>query len=160
MRRAADGDLAQPAGQARFLLQCHGHVGAGADGGQHQLALVRAGGLYDEVDGVLGDGLGARGREVGAVQPGLAVGLGDGVHGGDEGGGAAHGDGHVDAAQGEDGERVVGHALQRVVAVHGGEAEQVEMARGVKDRDGVVVAGVAIDQDSGARHVSSVMASV
>jgi hypothetical protein len=37
--------------------------------------------------------------------------------------------------------------FERVVAVHRGYADQIEMARGKQDGDEIVVAGVAIDQD-------------
>ena len=53
----------------------------------------------------------------------------------------------VEAAQLERDQAVARRVLERVVAVHRGDADEVEMTRREQDRHEVVVAGIAIDQD-------------
>ncbi len=105
----------------------------------------------DEVDGVLGNGLGrsAAGRD-GPVHPALAVDvLGDERLAADRPVGAG-GDGNVRAAgELEQLQRVDGRLLERLVAVDGGDADELDLraGQGEQERDRVVVAGVAVEED-------------
>ena len=74
---------------------------------------------------VLLDGLGGARRQLGPVETAVAVNVGGDVGLTDERSVGAHRDGNVLAAdEGEHPQRVVGRLLERLVAVHGGDADE------------------------------------
>lgn len=58
--------------------------------------------------------------------------------------------GHVDADEFAHHQRVVRRAIERRVAGHGGDTQQLAEASGNDDGDGVVVPGIAVEDDGGA----------
>ena len=126
-------------------------VGEWTNGNEPQAGGV-ATGVDDEPNGV-GPVERCRGRrQIGAVEPALAVHEGTELRFGDEGAVAARVHGHVDLEQVAHHERVVGRAFERRVARHRRDADQVGVAGGGDDGDGVVVARVAVEQDRGLRR--------
>ena len=92
-------------------------------------------------------GLPHRLRHLGAVEAGLAVSRRNANRGLYQRLGAAGGERHVEAAELERDQSVARRVLERVVAVHRGHPDEIEMARREQDGDEVVVAGIAIDED-------------
>src|SRR5690606_1047350 len=107
-------------------------------------------GAGDELDRTLPDRVEGRLRQVRPVQTGLAV---DVVAEGEltlQRPGGTLGDRYAGRArQGEHAQRVAGRVLDRAVAEAGGHREQVDRGRADReqDRDGVVVARVAVEDD-------------
>ncbi len=62
--------------------------------------------------------------------------------------------GHVTPEQLDGGERVAGRVLERDVAAHGRHADEIAPVRGGRDRDDVVVAGIAVEQHGHEHHAS------
>ena len=89
----------QPASRGSRFRAMAG-VGGGADHGQDQLVLMLAGGVDQEIDRVLADGCAVGFGQVGAVQPGLAVGAGALDLAAGEGIGATAGEGECPALPG------------------------------------------------------------
>jgi hypothetical protein len=54
---------------------------------------------------------------------------------------------HLDATQLEHGQRVARGVLEVVVAMHGRDTDEIEMPRRKQQRHGIVVTGVAVNQD-------------
>ena len=109
----------------------------------------------------VGSGSRACRRQIGAVEPGLAVHVGRDVALADQRPRRAGGDRDVGAADVvEDADRVRGGLLERLVAGHGGHAEQIDLGAGERQqqRDRVVVAGIAVEDDVG--HALRIACSV
>ena len=129
---------------------------AGRD--ERDRALARADRSRQEVDRVLATGAAARRRQVGAVEPALAVHVGgDRALAHERGGGAGRDRDVASAGELEHAQRVGGRLLDRLVPATvvtprrstSGEAEREQ------DRDRVVVAGVAVEDDRRRRSRSS-----
>ena len=123
-------------------------------GGDERRALDPLG---EEVDRVLGRRLGLRRRQVGAVEARLAVHVGGHARLAHERPAGAGGDRDLAAAgELEHADRVGGRLLERLVAGDRRDAPQLELgaAEREQDRDRVVVAGVAVEQDRRAHAVS------
>ena len=125
-------------------------VGQRAGGDEGRAVEARG----QEVDGVLVHRRARGRRQVGAVQPRLAV------HGGREPRGADErpvrpGRNRNVAAAGQlqHAQRVGGRLVERLVARHRGDAEQLDLGAGEREEQGdrVVVTGIAVEQDRG-RH--------
>ena len=126
------------------------HVGQRPDGDEREAAPAGAHLTREELDGVLGDRRGRRVGELGAVQAGLAVDVRGDVALAHERPVGAGRDGHVGAAgELEHAERVRRRLLERLVARDGRDPDQLDLGRGEReqDRDRVVVAGVAVEDD-------------
>ena len=119
--------------------------------GTSQIPSVSAAGVDDEPDGVGAVERRRRRRKVGAVEPALAVDERGELRLGDERPLAARVHRHVDAEQVAHHERVVGRAIERRVPGDRGDPDQFRVPRRRHDGDGVVVAGVAVEQDRGPR---------
>jgi hypothetical protein len=65
----------------------------------------------------------------------------------------AHGQRDVDASELHDGECIARCVPHRVVAVHGGDTDEIEMPRRKQYRDRIVMPRIAVDQDLGLVHV-------
>jgi len=99
----------------------------------------------------------ARCREHGTVEPGLAVGLDGRLRRAHERPVAARRDRHIpEPCDGRDGQRVAGDLLEGLVAGDGRHRDQIDIgvACGEEERDGIVVAGVAVEEDGGG-HLGS-----
>ena len=141
---AHHGDAGDAPGQVGGEAEREGDVGERADGDDPH-ALAPAAGLDDELDGVAAVEGPRRRGQVGAVEPALAVdhrrrsrlgqqrSLGAGVNG------------DVDAQELAHDQRVVGRAVERRVAGHGGDAEQLAVPGRDDDGDRVVVTRVAVE---------------
>ncbi len=106
--------------------------------------------LDEEVDGVLLDRLGGARRQLGPVQAALAVDVRGDVELAHERPVGAHRDRNVLAADElEHPQRVVGRLLERLVAVDGGDADELDLGAREREqqRDRVVVPGVAVEDD-------------
>ena len=115
---------------------------------------VRQDRVDDEVDGVprvQGDVAGGVGLgQHRPVQPGLAVDVARHAQGAQQRPGAPGGERHAgDAADAGDRDRVAGDLLEGLVPGDGGHREQLDLraAVGEQQRDGVVVPGVAVEED-------------
>ena len=116
------------------------------DGDQRRARGVPA----EEVDGVLLERRPLRRRQVGAVEPGLTVDVRGDERLADERPVGARRDRDVVAAdEVEDADRVRGRLLERLVAGDGRHAEELHLGAREREeqRDRVVVAGVAVEQD-------------
>ena len=103
----------------------------------------------EEVDRVLGDGRPGGRREVGPVEPGLPVHVLCHLRVADQRAVGTGGDRNVAAAgELEHAQRVGGRLVERLVAVDGGDPEQLELRARERQqqRHRVVVPGVAVDQ--------------
>ncbi len=115
-----------------------------------ELPVVLADLACEEADGMLGDRLARRRREIGAVETGLAVDVRRNRARPHERVRGALRDRHIRAtAQLEHAQRVHGRLLDGLVADDGRHADELDLGRGHREhqRDRVVVAGVAVDED-------------
>ena len=104
-------------------------------------------GLDEELDGVAGSGRTRQRREAGSVQPRLAVHLLRVACLGDQRTGRAGVDSHVEVEHLCHHERVARRALDPDVAADGRDPEQLGVATGQHHRHGVVLAGIAVEDD-------------
>ena len=131
-------------------LEEKGHVRERAERDERDRSVGGFDLCREEVLCVLGDGFGARRREVDAVEPGLAVGIGCDDELADEGSVRAGGDWNIRPARElEDAECVRRRLVERLVSGHRGHAEDVELraAEREEERKRVVLARVAVDED-------------
>ena len=119
---------------------------SGPIGGEDQLLLVLLGHRDDEVDRVRGDRLAHRLRHLRAVEAGLAVPRRDADGRLHQRLGTAGRERDVEAAELERDQSVARRVLERVVAVHRRNADEIQVARREQDRDEIVMAGIAIDE--------------
>jgi hypothetical protein len=85
--------------------------------------------------------------KLGAVEPALAVHVAGGELRSDQRPAGAGVDGDVDAQQVAQHDCIPGRRLERCVAGNGGDPEQIRVAGGNDQRDGVVVTWIAIEED-------------
>ena len=145
-RAAHDGDLADPAAQSRLALERHRDVGLRPDGREDQLLLVPLGHRDDEVDRMGSIGLRTGSGTCAPSRPDLPC------PGATPTEGCTSGSEHP-AASGMPSSWPSSSAISPlrvvfpsgVVAVHRGDADQVEMVRREQYRHEVVVAGIAVD---------------
>ena len=135
--------------QVRVGQQQLGHVGQGAGGDQGDGLLAVSDGLGHQFHGGKGAQLGLGLRQGGAVQAGLAVDHrgDDGL--GDDGPGVPLGNRDVQPDEGHDALGVVGGLFDDLVAAHRGDSQYLQAGAGLCQYpgDGVVVAGVAVQDD-------------
>ena len=140
-------DLRRQAGRGQQQL---GDVGQRPRRDQRDRAGRRLEGRPQERERALGPHLGARLGEVGPVEPALAVDVVGDLERPRERGRRPGRDRHVGPAeQREDPERVARRLAQPDVAADGRDAQHLELRPGERqrDREGVVVAGVAVQED-------------
>ena len=129
---------------------------SGPVGTSVELPLALSDPLGDEGDGVLVDGVHGRRRQLGPVEAALAVDVRRDRAAAHERPVGARGDRNI-AATGEleHLERVRGRLLERLVAGDRRDADELELRRGEREqeRDRVVVAGVAVEDDRRRRHM-------
>jgi hypothetical protein len=134
----------------RVLLEEERDVRQGARGDEHDRVGRGADPAGHRVRGELVDRDGRGRRQLGALDPRLPVDVGRGVERAVEGMGRAGRDLDVGpAGEGEDAERRVGRRLEHGVAADRADAEDAEVRSGEReeDRDRVVVARIAVDDD-------------
>src|SRR5438105_1544695 len=118
--------------------------------GRNAYASATASWIREEVDRVLGDRTAARRRQVRAVETRLAVHVRGDEQLADERPIGARCDRHVVAPHElERADRVRSRLLERLVARHGRDAEELDLGarQREQERDRVVVAGIAVDED-------------
>ncbi len=116
-----------------------------------------------EVDGVLGHHVCPRLRQLGAVEAGLAMHMRRGAKRAAQRRVRSRRDRDVGPAPDlERDERVPGRLVQRLVAGDGRDADQLDFRRGEReeDRNRVVVAGIAVDDDPRAHRRASTSSAV
>ena len=154
---AHEGDQRDAVFEVRALAQKHRDVRQGSEGDKGHGPWRGLHGVGHERRRLAGIGCEAGLRDLGPVQPALAVdGLG-GLKVAFERCGGAGRHGHVLAPyEGQDAQRVAGGLLERDVAGHRGHGDHVQLrgAAGHHHRHGVVVAGVDV-QDHGGRDAFS-----
>ena len=102
-------------------------------------------------------------RQVRAVEPGFTVELDRDPRVADQRAVGAGGDGHVGSPeQGQDAERVAGRPIERSVARDGRDRQEPELRPGQRehDRERVVMARVAVEDDRDAGHLPKPIAAV
>ena len=119
---------------------------SGPVGTSHTPSLLRTVSMMNPTASRLAGGPDGGGRSR-AVEPALAVDVSGVTRWGDQWPVGAGVHRHVDAEQIADDDRVLRRRLQWRVAGDGGDAEQVGVAGGDDQCDGVVVAGVAVEDD-------------
>ena len=126
-----------------------GHIGlrAGGNDGDRLLAFPQH--LGHQLHRAERGKLSRRLRQLGAVQSRLPVDVpgGDGI--GKQGAGATHGDGGIDAQKGGDTAGIVGGFFDGLIAGDRGDPADIQKRAGLGQHpcDGVIVAGVAIQQN-------------
>jgi len=141
--------------EAGLLAEGESEVGEGANGNDGDLSRRRHDVFDEEIDSVLGDGLGGGGRKLGVAQTGVAVGLGGKQGGLHQGSVAALGHRNVTGlCQFQDGEGVDHTLIGGAVAMDNRQPFEREFGRGQcqEDGGGVVDAGIGIDKDA-LRHM-------
>ena len=152
-RAAHPDDPAELVADVRRRLQQEGDVRQRPGGHERHRLLRLAQDVGHELDRRTRVELDVGVGQVGPVQSALAVHVGRGLQLAAQRAGGAGGDGDVaDARERADLQRVAGDGLQRAVAADGGDRPQVgeRTARREQDRERVVVAGVAIEDDGDA----------
>ena len=112
-------------------------------------------GRPQESDGALGARLARRLWQLGAVQAGAAVDRGGDLQPTQQGPVRARGDRDIGPSeQRQDPQCIAGRGCQLGVACHGRDAEQLELGTGQRDddREGVVMARIAVQDDRDRRH--------
>lgn len=108
---------------------------------------ARASCLQQELDRVHIERVAIRRGQIGAVEAARPVRVGGERRLADERRATAPGHRNVEARQSEHAQRIGCCLFDGLVAEHGRDADDIEMARGEEDRDGVVMSGVAVDEE-------------
>ena len=143
-------DPFHPLDDLRLLADGERDVGIGADGHERdRLRIMCHDRVDDEIDSVALIEFERRGRQHRPVETGFAVDLdGQNLFAGQRTG-RTLGDRNLNAIGRANGKRIARRVLNIVVARNGGDAEKINVgiARREQDRDGVIVAGVAVEDD-------------
>ena len=141
-------DSGDPASDVGRGAQGERDVGQRADRNEPHV-VGTATGFDDERDGIGSVERSGRCGKIGAVESARTVDEGGGVRLGEKGPRAACMDRHVEAEQVAHDERVVGRAIEWCVPGDGGDPDEVRVVSGGHDRQGVVMARIAVEQHAG-----------